>query len=175
MLPALEVFSQINHIYQLYPCIIYRMVIIVCKEVFNAMRTNKSAPLIKWDCQRTISCANLQDRIFLFIGCSNKVDERFTVPLSLISWLDSKIFNFKDTVPFVSDYTFTLNSIIIQNIHRSSIKIPVYHILLFVCQQQQRKKLFFVFLNFFYFHINTRSKPRFSNVDEVLLLKFLLL
>ena len=48
-------------------------------------------------------------------------------------WFGCNIFDFKNAVPLVCYHTFTLNSIIVQNIHCPSIKIPVYHIFLLVC------------------------------------------
>src|SRR5699024_9006020 len=122
------------------------------------MRTDKPALLVKRDRQRAVPCANLQHRILPFISRSNKVKERFTVSLPLIVWFRCHIFDFKNTVSLVCYHTFALNSIIVQHIHCPSVKISVYHILLFVGQQQQRKKLLFVLLDFFDCHSNTLTK-----------------
>src|SRR5699024_950084 len=116
------------------------------------VRTDKPALLVKRDRQRAVPCANLQHRILPFISRSNKVKERFTVSLPLVAWFRCNILHFKNTVSLVCYHTFTLDSIIVQNIHCPSVKIPVYHILLFVGQQQQRKKSFFVLLDFFDCH-----------------------
>ena len=43
------VFSQVNHICQLHTAIINRVVIIICKEILDNMRTGKAALFIKWD------------------------------------------------------------------------------------------------------------------------------
>ena len=115
---------------------INRVVIMINKEVFDTVRANKSTFFIERTGHWTISCANLQYRILLSIFFRNKINERLTVTLTLIVWIRCNVFNFKNAFPFVGYNTFAFNPMIVLYIHRSSINVSVYHVFLFVSQQQ---------------------------------------
>ena len=57
----------------MYTALINWVVIIVGKEIGNLVRTNKSTFFIKWYRQWTVTCSNLQNRIFICIFTGKKI------------------------------------------------------------------------------------------------------
>ena len=96
------------------------------------MRADKSAFFIKRHGQRAVTCSNLQNRIFICIFTCKEVNQCFPIALSLILRINCNIFNFKYSVTFISNNTFSLYITIFKYIHSTFFKITVNHILLFI-------------------------------------------
>lgn len=103
---------QINHVHQLNTGVIYRVIIIICKEIFYTVRTNKSTIFIKRNCKWTVSGSNLKNRILFFIFRSNKVNQSFSISFSLILRNSGNIINFKNAVPLIGNNALTFHTII---------------------------------------------------------------
>ena len=65
-----------------------------------------------------------------------KTDHRFPIAFPLAVRYCGNIFNLKDTSSFVRYDAHAFHPVIIQNIHAASVQIAIYHIFLFICQQQ---------------------------------------
>ena len=96
------------------------------------MRTNKSTFFIKWYRQWTVTCSNLQNRIFICIFTYKEVNQCFPIALSLILRINCNILDFKYSVTFIGDNTFSFYIIIFKHIHSSFFKITINHALLFI-------------------------------------------
>ena len=96
------------------------------------MRTSKSTFLIKWYCQWTISSSNLQNRILFCIFIGKKINQYLAISHSRIFRINRNILDFKYSITFIRDNTFSFYTIVFKHIHRSFFKITVNHILLFI-------------------------------------------
>ena len=96
------------------------------------MRTNKSTFFIKWYCQWTITSSNLQNRIFFFIFIGKKINHYFAISHSMIFRINRYILDFKYSITFIGDNTFSFYIIIFNHIHSSFFKIAINHALLFI-------------------------------------------
>lgn len=130
----LELSLQIHHIHQLYTTFIYWVVIIVCKEIWYYVRTDKTTFFIEWYCQWTIARSNLQNSILSAVFLDDKVNQSFCIAFALIFWNCCNVLNFKHTISFAGYDTFAFNSIIIEDIHPAIIKIAIYHVFLLISQ-----------------------------------------
>ena len=108
------------------------MVIIVRKEIRNIVRADKSAFFIKRYGQRAVTCSNLQNRIFICIFTCKEVNQCFPISHSMIFRINRNILDFKYSVTFIGDNTFSFYIIIFKYIHSTFFKITVNHILLFI-------------------------------------------
>ena len=98
------------------------------------MGTNKTALFVEWNCQRTITRANLQNSILSFAFLGNKINQGFCITFALVFLNCRNILDFKHTISFIGYDTLTFNTIIIKYIHPTIIKVTVYHIFLLICQ-----------------------------------------
>ena len=130
----LELSLQIHHIHQLYTTFIYWVVIIVCKEIWYYVRTDKTTFFIEWYCQWTIARSNLQNSILSAVFLDDKVNQSFCIAFALMFWNCCNVLNFKHTISFAGYDTFAFNSIIIEDIHPAIIKIAIYHVFLLISQ-----------------------------------------
>ena len=136
----------------MYTALINWVVIIVSKEMLNLVRTNKSTFFIKWYRQWTVTCSNLQNRIFICIFTGKKINQCFAISHSVIPRINCNILDFKDSVTFICDNTFCLHTAVVKNVHCAFFEIAVDHIFLLVCQQQKCEELLFIFIYFSDFH-----------------------
>lgn len=113
---------------------IYRMIIMVDKEIWDDVRTNKPTLFIKWNCHRTITCSGLQNRI-LFTKCpDDEINHVFRIAFSLVFWHCSNVFDLKYTVTFIGNDTLAFDTIVIEDKHSAAIDISINHIFLLIRQ-----------------------------------------
>ena len=96
------------------------------------MRSDKSAFFIKRYGQRAVTCSNLQNRIFICIFFCKEVYQSFTIAISLVLWINCDIFNFKYSIIFISNDTFSFYITIFKYIHSTFFKIVINHIFLLI-------------------------------------------
>ena len=87
----LQFLLQINHIYQLNTAFVNGMIVMIYKEIFDAMCTNKSTLFIEGNGAWAVAGANLQDRIPPLIFHGKKVNQGFSISFSVKRWNDSNI------------------------------------------------------------------------------------
>ena len=122
------------------------------EEIFNTMRISKSALLIKRHGQRAVAGAHLQKGIVSRILAHKEVDQRFAVALSLRLRFHGEVLELQNPAALVSDDAFCFHAAVLQHIHGAPLQIAVDHVLLLVCQQQKRKELLFIFMDFSNIH-----------------------
>ena len=143
---------QIHHIYKVYTTLIYRVIIMIRKEIWHGMRAYKATFFIKGYRQRAVAGSHLQYRKLSAVFFNKKFNQCFGITFSLKWGNCSDILNFKYSISFVRYDTLAFHSVIIKNKHFTFIEITVNHIFLLIRQQEQIKILFFVFCNFYNSH-----------------------
>ena len=125
---------QIHHIYKVYATLIYRVIVMINKEIWYDMRAYKAAFFIKGYRQRTVAGSHLQYRKLSTVFFNKKFNQCFGIAFSLKWGNCSDILNFKYSIPFVCYDTLAFHSVIIKHIHFTFREITVNHIFLLICQ-----------------------------------------
>ena len=74
----------------------------------------------------------MQNRIFICIFTGKKINQCFAIAFPLKLRINCNILDFKYSVTFIGDNTFSFYIIIFKYIHSTFFKITVNHILLFI-------------------------------------------
>ena len=85
---------QIHHIYQLYPALVDRVVVVVSEKVLDQTVSAKAAGFLEGDGGGAISGSHLQHRILSCVGSDEKVHYGFSIALALSGRLHSEVFQF---------------------------------------------------------------------------------
>ena len=125
---------QIHHIYKVYTTLIYRVVIMISKEIWHDMRAYKATFFIKGYCQRAVAGSHLQYRKLSAVFFNKKFNQFFGIAFSLKWGNCSDILNFKYPISFICYDTLAFHSVIIKNIHFTFIEITANHIFLLIRQ-----------------------------------------
>ena len=96
------------------------------------MRTDKSTSFIKWYRQWTVTCSNLQNRIFICIIVGKKINQCFAIAFPLTLRINCNILDFKYSVTLICDNTFSFYIIVFKYIHSTFFKIAINHTLLLI-------------------------------------------
>ena len=149
---VLNLFLKINHIDKLDTALKDRIVIVFRKEIGYDMGADKTTFFIKRNGGRTVTGTNLENGKGACVFFRKEINQRFSIALALAFRDSGNVLDFQYAVSFVRDNTLAFDTVVIQNINGASFKIPVDHIFLFICQQQQGKMLFFVLFQLKDFH-----------------------
>ena len=113
------------------------MIVVIDNIVFHNVMQNKAAMLIKRDGQRAVTCSDLQFLVSISIVLGNKFDQCFAIPSLLKLFCYREVLYFKHTVALIryDAFTYYVGSVY-EYKHRSSVKVEVNHVFLFVCKQK---------------------------------------
>ena len=125
---------QIHHIYKVYTTLIYRVIIMIRKEIWHDIRAYKATFLIKGYRQWAVAGSHLQYRKLSTVFFNKKFNQCFGIAFSLKWGNCSNILNFKYSSPFIRYDTLAFHSVIIEDIHFTFIEITVNHIFLLIRQ-----------------------------------------
>lgn len=124
------------------------------------MGSDESTLFIERDCQRTLTCSNLQNRMAPCVSPCKERNQRLAVAFSLLCRGNRDVLDFKNPGSFIRNNAFRLHAAILKHIQGAPFKITVDHILLFIRQEQQREEMLFVLLDFTYSHSSINSRIR---------------
>ena len=81
------------------------MVIIVCKEIWYYVRTDKTTFFIEWYCQWTIARSNLQNSILSAVFLDDKVNQSFCIAFALMLLINQQAVEPKSCIRRLLNYS----------------------------------------------------------------------
>ena len=114
------------------------MLVVIGKEVRNAVRERKAALFVERERQRAFARSDLQDLKAPCVLAVQKLDDGAPVSPALILRPHGQVLDFEHAVALVRDDTFGAHEpVLFEHPHRAALKVAIEHPLVLVGEQQQ--------------------------------------
>ena len=129
------------------------MIVVVQKEIFDAVVLREPAALVKRHGQRAVTRADEHGVPLPAVLLHHVFDQRPAVPLAVQRRVRRDVLDLVDPVIDLADHALAHDLRVLRKIHLALAQVPVDHILLLIGEQQQGKIVLFVPHDPFKFHV----------------------
>lgn len=141
-----ERYLQIEHVHQLLPVLDDDMIVVVHKEVLHPVGSDKAALFIKVEGRGSLARAHKQGRALeVFAVVHNILNETSAIAPALGFGSCRKVLDFEDAFALSGHNADGLHIGITEGKHCAPVEISFNHVHLFVCQEQQIRKVELLF------------------------------